>query len=300
MTDYSYAQLEQLWINAGGPASQAPIAAAIALAESQGNANALNPNDNGGRQSSFGLWQISNGTHTPPAANWADPAENARLAVAKWKAGSPPGTGPNFRPWGTFTSGAYKANLSNKTTPDPNVPPNPSAVQAQVGASGSADCLVPNPLGVSLGPFSLGAGPSCLFSRSNARAFIGAGLMLAGGAVGFAALAVLAVAAGMRAAGPVGKVAEGVGGTLQLIPATAPAGAAIGTAGRTVRSPAREGRRRQAGRARQENADRRRLGEPRENPGLEARGGAVRQDRRQQAAQRSRSRRAATADEPPF
>jgi hypothetical protein len=33
MTVYSYAQLEQLWINAGGPKAQAPMAAAIAEAE---------------------------------------------------------------------------------------------------------------------------------------------------------------------------------------------------------------------------------------------------------------------------
>src|SRR5216684_1349787 len=96
-----YAQLEGAWIGAGGPARLAPVMAAIALAESGGNAKAYNPTDNNGTQSSYGLWQISTGTHAPPAANWADPAENARLAVGKWKS-------QGLGAWGTYASGAWK------------------------------------------------------------------------------------------------------------------------------------------------------------------------------------------------
>ncbi len=291
MTDYSYAQLESLWIGAGGPKALAPEAAAIAEAESGGNSDSLNPNDNGGRQSSFGLWQISNGTHAPPSPNWANPAVNAQLAVAKWKA-----AGDSFSPWGTFSSGAYKAFLSSKTSPDPNVPGSPSALTAQTAASGSADCLVGNPLAISVPLIgSLSAGPSCLFSRSNARAFIGAGLVLAGGVMGLATLAFIAVAVGMKAAGPLGKAAEGVGGVMMLVPGAQPAGAAVAAGGKAVRNPAAEGRRRAAGRDR---ADRERLGEPKENPGLEVGGGTVREDtgdragrQRRQGAARSRARR---------
>ena len=82
-TKYTYAQLEGLWINAGGPKAQAPVAAAIALAESGGCSSALNPNDNNGTQSSFGLWQISTGTHAAPSPSWANGATNAQLA--NWK-----------------------------------------------------------------------------------------------------------------------------------------------------------------------------------------------------------------------
>ena len=74
MANLTFAQLEALW-NRTVPGSDnpyrklAPVMAAIALAESSGNPRAINPNDNNGRQSSFGLWQISNGTHSPPAPN---------------------------------------------------------------------------------------------------------------------------------------------------------------------------------------------------------------------------------------
>ena len=143
MTNYSYAQLETLWINAGGPKTLAPLAAAIAEAESGGNSDALNPNDNGGRQSSFGLWQISTGTHSPPSPSWANPAVNAQLAVGKWK-----GAGQSFSPWGTYSSGAYRAFLSSRTTPDPNVPGSATQLTAQALASGQSDCLIsiPNPV----------------------------------------------------------------------------------------------------------------------------------------------------------
>ena len=100
MAGYSFAQLEELWINAGGPAVVAPIAAAIALAESAGNPNAINPTDNGGTQTSWGLWQISDGTHGQPVANILSPTVNAQQAVAKYKASG-------WAPWGTYASGAY-------------------------------------------------------------------------------------------------------------------------------------------------------------------------------------------------
>lgn len=104
----SYAQLEAAWINAGGPHVMAPIMAAIALAESHppgrtdvADTHALNPNDNNGTQSSYGAWQISNGTHAPPAANWNDLNENAKLAVDKFHS-------QGLGAWGTYTSGLWR------------------------------------------------------------------------------------------------------------------------------------------------------------------------------------------------
>lgn len=115
MANLTYSQLEGLWIKNGGSASLAPVMAAIALAESKGNPNARNDKDNNGTQSSFGLWQISTGTHSPPASNWADPNENAKLAVGKYKS-------QGLKAWGTYTSGDYKQFLANGVPPsDPSV-----------------------------------------------------------------------------------------------------------------------------------------------------------------------------------
>ncbi len=105
MTNYSFAQLEELWIQAGGPVAVAPIAAAIALAESSGRSDAMNYTDNGGTQTSVGLWQVSTGSHSFPPA-WTTPAGNAKEAVAKYNAAG------GFGPWGTYATGVYKQFLS--------------------------------------------------------------------------------------------------------------------------------------------------------------------------------------------
>jgi Lysozyme like domain len=100
---YDFAQLEQLWVNAGGPASAEQTAAAVGLAESGGCSTDLNTTDNGGTQTSWCLWQISNGTHSEPAADILNPAVCAQQAVAKYN-----GAGGSFSPWGTYTSGDYR------------------------------------------------------------------------------------------------------------------------------------------------------------------------------------------------
>lgn len=133
MANLSFTDLETLWTNAGGDPAVAPLMASIALAESGGNPGALNPNDNGGRQSSFGLWQISTGTHNPPSANWADPATNAQLAVAKYKS-------QGLGAWGTYTTGAYKKFL-NANVGSAFLPPTPALAsgtgQPSQGATGT-------------------------------------------------------------------------------------------------------------------------------------------------------------------
>ena len=132
MADLTFSQLEQLWIGAGGLKSLAPLMAPIALAESSGNPNAINPDDNDGKQSSFGLWQISNGTHSPPAANWANPQENASLAVAKWKS-------QGLDAWGTYVSGAYEKYLAANGVSGNGIPSN--YVQQPLGSSSSSGPL---------------------------------------------------------------------------------------------------------------------------------------------------------------
>jgi hypothetical protein len=104
---YNFAQLEQLWVNASGPSDEEQTAAAIGLAESGGCSTDLNTTDNGGTQTSWCLWQISNGTHSAPAPNILNPAVCAQQAVAKYQ-----GAGDSFKPWGTYTSGAYQQFMS--------------------------------------------------------------------------------------------------------------------------------------------------------------------------------------------
>lgn len=92
---YTFTQLENLWVQAGGPRSVAVTAACIAGKESGGDPTAENLKDNGGTQTSWGLWQISNGTHAEPVPNILDPLVNARAAVAKYDAAG------GWGPWGT-------------------------------------------------------------------------------------------------------------------------------------------------------------------------------------------------------
>ena len=111
MANLSFTQLEALWEQAGGAPALAPVMAAIALAESSGNPTSTNPTDNGGTQTSWGLWQISDGTHNPPP-NWSDPAGNAQLAVAKEKS-------QGLSAWGTYDSGAYLHYLGGGSAASP-------------------------------------------------------------------------------------------------------------------------------------------------------------------------------------
>lgn len=85
---YSFDQLKSLWIQAGGSAQTAAMAAVVALAESGGNPNATNSNGDGSMDR--GLWQI-NSVHGPLSTT--DPMANARAAISISAGGS------NWRPW---------------------------------------------------------------------------------------------------------------------------------------------------------------------------------------------------------
>jgi len=197
VTTYTYAQLEQLWINNGGAKNLAPVAAAIAEAESGGNAAATNPTDNNGTQTSWGLWQVSNGTHAQPVPNILDPNVNAAQAVAKYNGAN------GWSPWGTYDSGAYRQYLNGATSPDPNVP---SGATLDASVTGS-DCL--------LGPVPHTSW--CILSKRQGRELTGALVMVAGGlvmAVGLALVAVFAlgrsgVAQQVVSYTPLGKLPRG-------------------------------------------------------------------------------------------
>jgi hypothetical protein len=184
MSNLSYAQLEGLWLTTAagttyGTKTWAALMAAIAEAESGGNPDATNPNDNQGKQTSWGLWQISLGNHQPPSPNWADPATNAQLALAKLQS-------QGLGAWGTYTSGAYKAYINGSTTPDTSIAGNPAALTAEVTAAGASDCLygLPGIPGTSWITDLTGSGGNignvCLLTKSEARGWIG-GVLMAGG-----------------------------------------------------------------------------------------------------------------------
>ncbi len=108
MTDgatLTYAQLQQLWITAGGNPQVAPMAAAIAMAESGGNDVTSKPNTNG--TVDRGYWQI-NSVHGSQSS--LDPMVNARAAV------SISNNGTNWNPWTTFKTGAYRKFLGGAST----------------------------------------------------------------------------------------------------------------------------------------------------------------------------------------
>jgi hypothetical protein len=118
---YSASQLEQLWTQAGGDPKQAPLMAAIALAESSGNPSAHNPSG------ASGLWQILG---NPVPGNAFDPLTNARMAVAKYKS-------QGLGAWTTYTSGAYKPFLPSTSSGGGGIAGSLTNVGIPVGAIGS-------------------------------------------------------------------------------------------------------------------------------------------------------------------
>ena len=102
---YTYKQLMDLWVQAGGSRFYAPIAAAVAMAESGGNPNAINRNTN--KSVDRGLWQI-NSIHG--SLSKMDPLANAKAAVKISKGGT------NWKPWVAYTTGKYQTFLQDVTT----------------------------------------------------------------------------------------------------------------------------------------------------------------------------------------
>jgi hypothetical protein len=94
----SKGQIETYWIRNGGNKSKAPLMAAIALAESGGNVNSVNPE---GPEHAEGLWQIK-GQIVP--GNPLDPNVSAKNAIAKLNS-------QGLGAWVTYTNGAYKKYL---------------------------------------------------------------------------------------------------------------------------------------------------------------------------------------------
>jgi hypothetical protein len=94
-------QIKNLWTKAGGSKDAANMAAAVAMAESGGNASAKNVNTDGSIDR--GLWQI-NSVHG--SLSTFNRLANARAAV------SISHNGADWSPWVTYQTGAYRRFLS--------------------------------------------------------------------------------------------------------------------------------------------------------------------------------------------
>jgi len=228
---YTYAELEGLWINAGGSPKIAPVMAAIAEAESGGCSAAFNPSG------ATGLWQILG---NPFPGDAYDPATNAKMAVSKYQS-------QGLDAWVTYTSGAYKAFLNPGTTPDRGVPSPGGGPQPGPG-SNSPDCLFPPSGGLNIpvvpGLYTQTVNLPCLFTKSNARAFLGVGLMIGGWILIQPGAALLIAAAGTKALGFAGPVLEKTGAAVAFIPGAEAAGVAIAGTGKASTSSAQETQRR--------------------------------------------------------
>ena len=105
---YTYNQLRNLWLNAGGNKGWSYVMAAIAMAESGGNPRAHNVDANGSVD--YGLWQINSVHGYSPQSSY-NPQQNAKQAVSVFNSSGPAA-------WSTYKNGAYKKYLpSGKTTP---------------------------------------------------------------------------------------------------------------------------------------------------------------------------------------
>lgn len=137
---YSFAQLSQIALENGFDISTVPTIAAIGMAESGGDDQAVNPNDpNGG---SFGVLQI-NGIHPGAKDTLGNAALAFKMAFEISKNGS------NFSPWSTYTSGRYLKFLPSaptaslpQTTQSTVSTMNPAANAAASGSTAGAAVIV--------------------------------------------------------------------------------------------------------------------------------------------------------------
>jgi hypothetical protein len=95
---YTVEALRQLARDAGFTPDAANVAAAVAMAESGGNPNAV-----GDQGTSFGLWQFHMPAHPgQPVSRAMSPSSAAAWAFELSKGGT------DWSPWTTFTTGAYR------------------------------------------------------------------------------------------------------------------------------------------------------------------------------------------------
>jgi len=105
----SIADLQNLAASVGFPQGTIATAAAVAMAESGGDPNAVGDPTFGG---SYGLWQINAPSHPQyDTQRLLDPTYNAEAALAISNGGT------NWKPWSTFNSDAYQAYVTAYVAP---------------------------------------------------------------------------------------------------------------------------------------------------------------------------------------
>jgi lysozyme-like protein len=141
------AQLEALWIKAGGPAAKAPVAASVAMAESSGRTAVTSSNPDGGVN--VGPWQLDTKGKGAgkTVAQLQNPLTNAQLAV-KGSSG-----GADWSAWATYASGAYSSFMTAATSAIGTVEHDVEGVLKGVeniasGAAGAVGSLVGQVLGL--------------------------------------------------------------------------------------------------------------------------------------------------------
>lgn len=192
MADLTEAQLEGLWLQAGGQASLAPTMAAIAEAESSGNTTALNDNP-ATKDYSVGPWQINyyGSLLAPRTAEFGSPNELLANPLLDAKAAvSLAAGGQGLSNWSTYNSGAYRGYLGALGSTAPPISAGAPLAQTENQQSGSdqttreqnsgflssLDDLI-NPSNVSLfSPWSAITG----FLARGGITFLGLGLIVAG------------------------------------------------------------------------------------------------------------------------
>lgn len=106
---FSYSQLRNLWLQAGGNKGWSYVMAAIAMAESGGNPLAHHVDANGSVD--YGLWQI-NTIHHYSVQDMLNPQQNAKEAVSIFNSAG-------AHAWSSYNNGSYKKYMpANRSAPN--------------------------------------------------------------------------------------------------------------------------------------------------------------------------------------
>src|SRR5437588_6657990 len=193
-TKLSYAQIEGLWVQAGGDPKLASLMAAIAMAESGGHPFEIN-DDAGTGDYSVGLWQVNyfDGLAQSRTAAFGSPESLRRDPLAQSRAAISILKSQGLSAWTTYTRGTYQQFLQGGVTPDTSgtYGSGSGATATTAGnvlGTTDANCLIPYPSVQS--SIGLGSGSGgCLLTKDQAHKLLG-GLLVAAG-VGIMGLGIL-------------------------------------------------------------------------------------------------------------
>lgn len=133
-------QIKSYWLTAGGDPARADLMTAIALAESGGRTDAINPGRGaGGRPTneySVGLWQINTLVHKKfSRSQLTDPNINASEAVRIYKM-------QGLRAWGAYTDGRYRQYVSAAGASPSQLPANVSPSSPTIAGLGTTGLIL--------------------------------------------------------------------------------------------------------------------------------------------------------------